>query len=60
MATYGYWFYGFFVVWDVLEATVIYKYFVETKGRTLEELDEVFESPNPALASITRRKTRGA
>ncbi|KAF3922647.1 hypothetical protein ABW21_db0201703 [Orbilia brochopaga] len=60
MATYGYWFYGFFVLWDMLEAAVIYKYFVETKGRTLEELDEVFESPNPAVASVTKRKTRGA
>ncbi|KAJ6259708.1 Lactose permease [Drechslerella dactyloides] len=60
MATYGYWFYAFFVLWDVLEAAVIYKYFVETKGRTLEELDEVFESPNPAVASVTKRKTRGA
>ncbi|KAF3931462.1 hypothetical protein ABW19_dt0203782 [Dactylella cylindrospora] len=60
MARLGYWFYAFFVFWDILEATVIYKYFVETKGRTLEELDEVFESPNPAVASISKRKTRGA
>ncbi|KAJ5625739.1 hypothetical protein N7510_002048 [Penicillium lagena] len=47
----GYWFYVFFVLWDVLEFCVIYMFFVETKGRTLEELDEVFEAPNPRKAS---------
>lgn len=26
---------------------------METKGRTLEELDEVFEAPNPRKASTT-------
>jgi hypothetical protein len=60
MARFSYWFYAFFVAWDSFEAMIIYKYFVETKGRTLEELDDVFESPNPAVASVTKRKTRGA
>lgn len=41
----------FFVLWDVLEFCVIYLFFVETKGRTLEELDAVFEAPNPRKAS---------
>lgn len=27
---------------------------VETKGRTLEELTEVFESPNPVKASLQK------
>ncbi|GAM37551.1 hypothetical protein TCE0_024r07563 [Talaromyces pinophilus] len=50
-----YWFYVFFVFWDLFEATVIYFFFVETKDRTLEELDEVFEAKNPRKAST--RKT---
>lgn len=32
----------------------IYFFFVETKGRTLEELDEIFESPNPRKASTQK------
>jgi Sugar (and other) transporter len=43
--------YVFFVFWDVFEAVFIYFFFVETKGRTLEELDEVFEAKNPRKAS---------
>ncbi|KAG9253230.1 sugar transporter [Emericellopsis atlantica] len=52
-----YWFYVFFVFWDLFEFLVIYFFFVETKGRTLEELDEVFESANPRKAS-TQKPTR--
>ncbi|PMD45549.1 general substrate transporter [Hyaloscypha variabilis F] len=50
----GYWFYVFFVFWDLFEAAFIYFFFVETKGRTLEELDEVFEAPNPRKASTKK------
>ncbi|KAK2792412.1 hypothetical protein FQN52_003347 [Onygenales sp. PD_12] len=46
-----YWFYVFFVFWDVFEFLFIYFFYVETKGRTLEELDAVFEAPNPRKAS---------
>lgn len=42
--------YVLFVFWDIFEALFIY-FFVETKGRTLEELDEVFEAKNPRKAS---------
>ncbi|KUL87884.1 hypothetical protein ZTR_03232 [Talaromyces verruculosus] len=49
-----YWFYVFFVFWDLFEATVIYFFFVETKDRTLEELDEVFEAKNPRKASTCK------
>jgi hypothetical protein len=52
--------YVFFVFWDVVEALFIYSFFVETKGRTLEELDEVFEAKNPRKAStkpMTARHT---
>ena len=43
--------YVFFVFWDIFEFAFIYLFFVETKGRTLEELDEVFEAKNPRKAS---------
>ncbi|KZT53877.1 general substrate transporter [Calocera cornea HHB12733] len=51
----GYWFYAFFAFFDVFEFLFVYFLFVETKGRTLEELEVVFNSPNPAKASIAIR-----
>lgn len=47
-----YWFYVFFVFWDLLEAAVIYFFYVETKGRSLEELEVIFQSKNPKKASL--------
>jgi len=44
--------------WDLFEAAFIYLFFVETKGRTLEELDEVFEAPNPRKASTKKSLVR--
>ncbi|KAG4263885.1 hypothetical protein FPRO03_09161 [Fusarium proliferatum] len=49
-----YWFYVFFVFWDLFEFTFIYFFFVETKGRTLEELTAVFAAKNPRKASTRR------
>jgi hypothetical protein len=34
----------------------IYFFFVETKGISLEELDEIFEAPNPRKASTAVKK----
>lgn len=36
----------------------MYYYFimVETKGHTLEELTDIFEAPNPRLASLLRKE----
>ncbi|KAJ7737847.1 hypothetical protein B0H14DRAFT_3168259 [Mycena olivaceomarginata] len=42
--------------WDVVETIVIYLIAVETKGRTLEELDEIFEDPHPVNASLRRKQ----
>jgi len=56
----GYWFYVFFVFWDLFEFAVIYFFFVETKGRTLEELDEVFDAPNSRKASTASMRIRRA
>ncbi|GAB1217444.1 hypothetical protein ATERTT37_006683 [Aspergillus terreus] len=50
-----YYFYLVFVGWDLVEAAVIWFYFPETKERTLEELAEVFEAPNPVKKSLQKR-----
>jgi len=50
--------YVFFVFWDVFEFVFIYFFFVETKGRTLEELDEVFDAKNPRKASTVTLSAR--
>ncbi|KAF7593618.1 hypothetical protein BBP40_011136 [Aspergillus hancockii] len=64
LADIGYWFYVFFVFWDCFEFAFIYFFFVETKGRTLEELEEVFEASNPRKASLKissrRRRVEGS
>ncbi|KAJ5662052.1 uncharacterized protein N7477_009668 [Penicillium maclennaniae] len=43
-----------FIVWDLFEASVTYIFSVETKNHTLEELSEIFESLNPAKASLQK------
>lgn len=44
-----------FVVWCAVQAAVIWVFVPETKNRTLEELDDIFNSPNPAKASIAKK-----
>ncbi|KAF9497680.1 general substrate transporter [Pleurotus eryngii] len=39
--------YVIFAIWDLFEVIVIYFFVVETKGLTLEEINEVFEQPKP-------------
>ena len=55
-----YWFYVFFVFWDIFEVLVIYFIFVETKGLSLEEIDLVFLSENPVKSSIICSKDNDA
>ncbi|KAL2839500.1 general substrate transporter [Aspergillus pseudoustus] len=43
-----------FVVWDAIQFVLMYFFFPETKDRTLEELDQIFEAPNPVKASIEK------
>ncbi|EPS35921.1 hypothetical protein H072_10569 [Dactylellina haptotyla CBS 200.50] len=50
----GWKYYYWFIAENALAAVIIFFVFVETKGRTLEELEEVFNAPNPNKAS--RRK----
>ncbi|KAG6910991.1 hypothetical protein DXG01_006045 [Tephrocybe rancida] len=49
-------YYIVYVAWDLFECVVIWFCAVETKGRTLEELDEIFASPSPVKASIHKQK----
>ncbi|KAL4885462.1 general substrate transporter [Aspergillus karnatakaensis] len=53
----GYYFYLFFVFWDIFEGVFIYFFFPETKDRTLEEMDEIFEAKNPVKKSLEERNT---
>jgi len=39
--------YLIFLFWDALEVVVIYFFLVETKGLTLEEINDVFDRPSP-------------
>ncbi|KAG9247199.1 MFS sugar transporter-like protein [Calycina marina] len=48
--------YIIFTVWCGIQATVIYFFIPETKNRTLEELDEIFESKNPVKTSIQKKR----
>ncbi|KAF5382700.1 hypothetical protein D9615_002928 [Tricholomella constricta] len=43
--------YVIFLAWDLFEVIVIYFFVVETKGITLEEINEIFEQPNPRVYS---------
>lgn len=56
LAEIGYKTYIIFGVWNLVELVISYFWSVETKGFTLEELDEIFESPNPRKASTKKRE----
>ncbi|KAI1118181.1 lactose permease [Nemania sp. NC0429] len=45
-----------YIGWIVIEMVLIYFFFVETAGKTLEELGDIFEAPNPRKYST--RKVR--
>lgn len=44
--------YLIFCIWDLFEVIVIYFTVVETKGLTLEEIEEVFSQDDPVKYSI--------
>ncbi|CAK1358420.1 Lactose permease [Cercospora beticola] len=45
-----------FVVWCAIQSAVFYFFLPETKGRTLEELDMIFEARNPVKESLKAHK----
>jgi MFS family permease len=56
MEAIGWKLYLVYIAWICVEIVVIYFFFVETAGKTLEELKEIFEAPNPRKASVKRAK----
>ncbi|KDQ11493.1 hypothetical protein BOTBODRAFT_147205 [Botryobasidium botryosum FD-172 SS1] len=48
--------YIIFLVWDSFEFLVIYFFAVETKGLTLEEMDDVFAHEKPKAYSIAKQR----
>lgn len=49
-------YYIVYIGWDLFECLVIWLCVVETRGRTLEELNEIFEDPHPVRASLRKRR----
>ena len=54
----GYKYYFVFVVWNVCASALWFLFCVETRGRTLEELDATFNEKWPAMASARPRAVR--
>jgi len=54
--TIGWKLYLVYIVWIVIELIIVFFFFVETAGKTLEELSEIFEAKNPRNASIRKVK----
>lgn len=54
----GYHYYLVFIFWDLVEFAIIYFFFVETKERTLEEMAEIFEAPDPVKKSLEKRSNQ--
>lgn len=52
LAKIGWHTYIVFVVWDAIQFVVFYLMMPETRKRTLEDLDEVFEARKPVKASL--------
>jgi len=48
--------YIIFTVQDAIQAAIIWMFLPETKGRTLEELDEIFAAKNPVKASTQKKE----
>ncbi|KAK2040080.1 general substrate transporter [Colletotrichum somersetense] len=52
----GYKLYIVYIGWICIEIAIIYFFFVETAGKTLEELKSIFEAPNPRKESTKKTK----
>ena len=48
--------YGIWLASCALQGVYYYVFMVETKGHTLEEMDEIFKSKNPRAAASIRKE----
>jgi len=48
--------YIIFIIWDAVQFAVFYFFLPETKARTLEELDLIFQANSPVKESLKRHK----
>jgi MFS family permease len=55
MAKIGWKLYLVYIGWIVVEIVIIYFFFVETAGKTLEEMGSIFEAKNPRKESTKKR-----
>lgn len=46
--------YFLYIAWDAFQFVFIYLFFVETKGRTLEEVNEIFQASYPKKKSLEK------
>jgi sugar porter (SP) family MFS transporter len=49
-------FFAFFLCFNLMAAFIMYKFFPETKGRTLEEIETFFNTSDPVKASLEFEK----
>ena len=56
IAKIGWKLYLVYIAWQIVEMAVVYFFFVETKGRTIEEMTSIFEAPDPRNASLRQTK----
>ncbi|GAB7359111.1 hypothetical protein MBLNU230_g5180t1 [Neophaeotheca triangularis] len=56
IAEIGWRLYLVYIVWICIELVTVYFFFVETAGKTLEELSEIFEAKNPRKESTKKVK----
>jgi MFS family permease len=56
IAKIGWKLYVVYIVWICVEIACIYFFFVETAGKTLEEMSEIFDAPNPRKESTKKTK----
>ncbi|KAG9944944.1 putative sugar transporter, partial [Aureobasidium melanogenum] len=48
--------YIIFIIWCVAQTVIIWYWFPETKNRTLEELDDIFEASKPVKKSLEKKQ----
>jgi hypothetical protein len=56
IANSGWKFYILYIVWDAFGVVVIFFTFIETKGWSLEEIEELFHSPHPVKKSLEKKQ----